>query len=103
VPPAKKRTALSLFKHFVATPDIQFDDLRADISAKLPEALREKPPKPYRVIAHLRTVERMVTQYEPSFINDAAVREKSRRKLRTEFTNALDDAAAAIKGLRAKF
>jgi ParB-like nuclease domain len=103
VPPGKKRTALSLFKHFIAKPDIQFDDLRADISAKLPEALREKPPKPHRVIAQLRTVERMVTQYDPSFIDDAVAREKSRKKLRAEFTKALDDAAAAIKNLRAKF
>jgi hypothetical protein len=99
----KRRTALSLFKHFIAKSEIQFDDLRAEISASLPEALQEKPPKPQRLIATLRTVERMVAHYEPTFIDDAMVREGARKKLRAELIQALDAAAAAIRVFRAKF
>jgi ParB/RepB/Spo0J family partition protein len=99
----QRRTALGLFKKFVTRPKFQFDDIRAEISAKLPEALKEKPPKPQRVIASLRSLERTMRNYDPSFVDDSVSRERDRMNLRREFIEALDDTAAAIKALRQKF
>lgn len=103
LPAAQKQKALTLFKQFVDRPLAQFDDLRADISAKLPEALKEKPPKPRRVIASVLTMERTLRDYDTIYIDDAVIRERDREALRKEFLLALDGLASAIKGLRSKF
>lgn len=102
LPPRQRRTAESLFRSFVQQSDIQFDDLRAEIAAELPEALKERPPKPQRVISMLLTVERVMRSYEPSFITDSVSRESTREKLVAEFRKALDAASSAIKAFRAK-
>jgi ParB-like nuclease family protein len=101
--PQEKQKALTLFKQFVARPLVQFDDLRAEIAAKLPEALKEKPPKPRRVIASLLTLERTLRDYDPIFVDDSVSRERDREALRKEFLLALDGVASAIKTLRSRF
>jgi hypothetical protein len=68
----------------------------------LPEALKEKPPKPQRVIAMLRTLERTIRRYERSYITDSVSRESTRERLIREFRDALDAASSAIKTFRGK-
>jgi hypothetical protein len=99
----KKKIALNIFREFVEHAEFQFDDLRAEIVAKLPEALKEKPPKPQRVIASIRTLERTLRDYSVTYIDDLIIRENARNKLKADFLEALDGLAAAIKGLKAKF
>jgi ParB/RepB/Spo0J family partition protein len=99
----KKKIALSLFKDFIDRKEIQFDDLRAEISAKLPEALKEKPPKPQRVIATIRALDRTLRDYDPSYVDDSVSRSGTREKLRREFIESLDGLAAAIKTIKGKF
>jgi ParB-like nuclease domain len=97
-----KKTAESLFRHFVDRSDVQFDDLRAEIAAELPEALKEKPPKPQRVISMLLTIERIIRNYDRNYITESASRESTREKVLKEFRHALDATLSAIKAFRAK-
>ncbi len=100
---SKKKLAESLFREFVERADFQFDDLRAEIVSKLPEALKENPPKPKRVVALMRTLERALRSYDAAYLEDSAVRPATRQRLKDEFLAALDDLAAAIESLRDQF
>jgi hypothetical protein len=99
----KNKKALSMFKTFIERPDQQFDDLRAEIVAQLPEVLKAKQPKPQRVISSIQTLDRMLRDYNPLFIDQLNLSENKRSILRTEFLNSLESLLAAIKDLRAKF
>ncbi|MGA2624231.1 MAG: ParB N-terminal domain-containing protein [Bacteroidota bacterium] len=99
---ATKKSALNLFKEFVDRREIQFEDLRAEIVAKLPDTLKQKPPKPQRVIASLRALELVLRDYGPSYIDNSVQRENSREKIRREFIAALEGVISASKALRSK-
>jgi hypothetical protein len=86
--PAKHKVALNLFKDFVKTVDLQFDDVRAEISTRLPELLQENPPKPQRVTSVMLSVERILAKYDPAFFSAASPREQTRKKIKSEFLAA---------------
>jgi len=100
---SKKKIAEAMFREFVKRTDFQFDDLRAEIGAKLPEALQENPPKPKRVIASMRSLERTLRSYNPSYLDDVEVRPATKKRLKDEFVTALDELASAIELLRDQF
>jgi hypothetical protein len=100
LPASERRTAESLFKHFVQRPEMQFDDLHAEIAAELPDALREKPPKPQRVISMLVMLARTLESYQPSYITESVNRESTRKRLIEEFRRALNAVSSAIKKFR---
>ncbi len=100
---AKKKIALNMFRGFIDRPEQQFDDLRAEVVAKLPEALKEKPPKPQRIISMIQTLDRMLRDYDPSYLDESSTYEVKRINLRMEFLHSLEGLAAAIKELKGKF
>ena len=99
---SQKRTALSLFKKLVEVPDLQFDDLKADITTQLPEALKEKPPTPRRVIAKIKELDRILRDYDPAFVANPKSREPTRKKKMDEFLSALDSLQTSIDFLKDK-
>lgn len=84
----KKKTALRIFRHLVETPDLQFDDIHAELSSELPELLEEKPPKPQRVISSMKALQRVFSAYDPSYFEAAAKTDPARKKIKTEFFDA---------------
>jgi hypothetical protein len=98
----KKRIALALFRDLVKRKDFHFDDVKAEITTRLPELLEERPPKPRRVIAAISSLARTLKNYDPAYIESATVRVTARKKLKEEFRSALDELVEAAKNLRTK-
>jgi hypothetical protein len=98
----QKKIALGLFRGFVDQRDVQFEDVKADITTQLPELLEERPPKPQRVIASITALTRTLKNYEVSFIDASTKSESKKRKLKSELTNALENLIDAAKKLRSR-
>jgi hypothetical protein len=98
-----KQIALSLFKNLVRRPDFQFDDVKADMTTQLPQLLEEKAPKPRRVTSMMLSLARILEKYEPTYIDEAVGSTATRRKIKSEFLNALEELLRAASDLASRF
>ena len=98
----KKKTALSLFRDLVKHKEFHFDDVKAEITTRLPELLEERPPKPQRVIASISSLTRTLKDYDPAYVDRATVKATTRKKLKHEFVRVLDEIIEAARNLRSK-
>jgi hypothetical protein len=96
--PAQKRIAQGVFQSLVREPDFQFDDAKAEISAKLPELLREAP-KPQRLVALIKTLSRNLQDFDPAFIDGPRMSKGKRQKLREELLESLEELLESAKAL----
>jgi len=94
--PALKRVAFSLFKTLAENPDFQFDDIRAEITTRLPTLLEQRAPKPKRVIASMSSLIKTFEQYERKYV------EETNKRVQEEFKTTLDKLIEAAKTLRNK-
>jgi hypothetical protein len=103
LPAAQRKTALHVFQGFIEQRAAQFDDVRAEITTQLPELTEDKPPKPQRVQASIVALTRTLNQYDSRFIDEAAGRDSTKRKLKEDFKVALHDLREAAAKLLRKF
>jgi hypothetical protein len=100
--PKDRKVALSVFRDFVNRRDAQFEDVRAEITTRLPELLEEKPPKPERVIAAIVALTRTLKEYEAAFIDASAKTEPKKKRIKSEFAKALHDLIETAGELRVR-
>ena len=100
--PKQKKIALSVFRDFLNRRESQFEDVRAEITTRLPELLESKPPKPQRVIAAIVALTRTLKDYETAFIEASAKTESKKRRLKSEFAQALHELIETAKGFEAR-
>jgi hypothetical protein len=100
--PRQRKIALSLFRGFVDQRDVQFEDVKAEITTQLPELLEERPPKPQRVIASIAALTRTLENYEVTFIDASTNSATKKKKLKSEFADALEKLIKAAKKLRSR-
>lgn len=100
LPPGERKVARGLFTHFVREADIQFDDVRAEIEARLPSIVREKAPKPQRLVASIKSLQQTLQHYDLTVIKNYVERDSTRKKLRRELSEALEGLATAIEELQ---
>src|SRR5262249_11290377 len=79
-----KRTALSVFKTLADNPSFQFDDIRAEITTRLPSLLEQRAPKPKRVIATMASLIRTLESYERKYL------EEDNKRVQEDFRRTLD-------------
>jgi ParB/RepB/Spo0J family partition protein len=91
LPSDKKRVALCIFENLVHKEDYFYDDAKAEIEIRIPEVLREKPPKVQKVIASVRSLAQTLDGYEADYI-----RASTRPERRRQVTDQLIDAVAAL-------
>ncbi len=92
----QKKTALSLFKTLAENPDFQFDDMRAEITTRLPTLLEQRAPKPKRVIATMSSLTKTLEKYDRKFVED------SNKRTQEEFRIALEKLIEAAKNLHSQ-
>lgn len=97
----QKRIAQGVFESLVRQEDFQFDDAKAEISAKLPELLREAP-KPQRLLANIKTLHSNLQDFDPALIDEAHLSKTKQQKLREELVEALDELQDAASTLQEK-
>lgn len=98
--PRQKKVALGLFRDFVGRRDVQFEDVKAEITTRLPELLEERPAKPQRVIASIVALTRTLENYEVTFIDASTKSESKKRKIKSDLADALDNLIGAAKDLQ---
>jgi hypothetical protein len=91
-----KRTAFSLFKSLAENPRFQFDDVRAEITTRLPDLLEQRAPKPRRVIASMASLIKTFESYEAKYL------EESVKRVQEEFESKLAQLIKAAKNLQSK-
>jgi ParB/RepB/Spo0J family partition protein len=99
--PPQKRIAQGVFRALVSDADFQFDDAKAEITAKLPEVLRESP-KPQRLVAMIKTLSRNLQDFDPAFIDEARISKPKREKLKEELKTALEELLESAQTLEEK-
>lgn len=92
------QTAIGIFKRLVDETNYLFQDARSEIETKLPVLLREKPPKPRRLIANIRSLGRALDMYRPEYLEDGSKQEK----LKNEIRDALQELQDSIKEVKAR-
>ncbi len=100
LPGPERRVARSLFTTFLKDSDIQFEDMRAEIDARLPSVARERTPKPQRLLALIRSLQQILQQYDSTIIDNHVEREASRKKLRHDLSDALEALCATVEELQ---
>lgn len=100
--PKQKKIAVSVFRDFINRRDTQFEDVRAEITTRLPELLEEKPPKPQRVLAAVVALTRTLKGYETAFIDASTKAESTRRRLKSELAKALNELIKTAEDLKAR-
>lgn len=97
-----KRIAQKLFKDLVTKSETQFDDIKAEMKACLPQVSSEAAPNPKRLVTLVRSLQQAITAYDISYIENTTSRETTRSKLRSELISALDDLETSITQLKAR-
>jgi ParB/RepB/Spo0J family partition protein len=99
--PPQKRIAQGVFQTLINDTDFQFDDAKAEITAKLPELLRESP-KPQRLVAMINTLSRNLQDFDPAFIDESRTTKTKREKLKEELRKALKELVESAESLEEK-
>lgn len=97
LPSKQHQAAANIFKSLVNEPSYLFQDARSEIETRLPAVLREKPPKPRRLVANIRSLARALELYRPDYLDD-----RKSDKVKTEIKDALSALEAAIAAIRAR-
>jgi ParB/RepB/Spo0J family partition protein len=92
-------TAATIFKKLVDEESYFFQDARSEIEARLPGALREKPPRPRRLVANIRSLARALELYRADYLD---LPDLKRDKVKMELKSALDVLENAITQVRAR-
>ena len=98
-----KQVALALFKNLVRRNDFLFDDAKAELTTHLPQLLEEKAPKPRRVTSMMLTLSRILEKYDLQYIEETSGSAATKRKIRSEFFDALEDLLRAGSDLASRF
>ena len=91
-----KRIAFSVFKKLADNQDFQFDDVRAEITTRLPSLLEQLAPKPSQVVASMASLASILDKYEKQYVDEAT------KRVQEEFKTNLDKLINAAKTLRSK-
>jgi ParB/RepB/Spo0J family partition protein len=91
-----KRTAFSLFKSLANDPTFQFDDIKAEITTRLPALLEQRAPKPKRVIASMSSLIKIFESYEGRYL------EENNKRVQEDFRGTLTQLIVAAKNLQKK-
>jgi hypothetical protein len=100
VPPSKRRTALAIFDHLVRREDFLYEDARTEIETSLPEILREKPPKPQKVVASIKSMTQTIEGYRAEYIQASVKTATGRTRLTAQLLTVLDELIDAATGLK---
>jgi ParB-like nuclease domain len=100
LPPSEKRVARGLFTTFLKRPDYQFDDIKAEIDARLPSVAKERAPKPQRLIAMIKSLQQTLETYDPAIIQNITTRDSTQKKLKRDILEALEALAATTAELQ---
>jgi len=95
----QKQSALTIFRRLVDEPSYSFQDARSEIETRLPAVLREKPPRPRRLVANILSLARALDLYEVDYLETPDLRLS---KIKSEIKNALAELEKAIAAIRAK-
>jgi hypothetical protein len=96
----QRKIALRIFRDFLNRREVQFEDVKAEITTRLPELLEEKPPKPERILAAIVALTRTLDDYDVSFIDASAKTDSKRKRLKEDFRDALAGLTTAAKSLQ---
>lgn len=100
--PGERKEAKKIFDDLSLKVNYTFDDAKTDLELKLPELLAERPATPRRVIALMKSLTEILSDYRKEYINASSQRESTRKKTRSEFMDALKGLLAAAKSLQGK-
>jgi hypothetical protein len=103
LPLGQRRIAQGLFTTFLKRSDYQFDDVKAEIDARLPGLAKEKVPKPQKLIAMIKSLQSTLQLYSPTLLDNVVTKEPARRKIRRELLEAIDALAATLAELQERF
>jgi ParB/RepB/Spo0J family partition protein len=98
----ERREARKIFDDLVTKTSYGFDDAKVDLELKLPQLVAEKPVTPRRVIAMMRNLAGILSGYKTEFIDAAATRTATRKKLHAEFAAELNSLLTAARSLKGK-
>ena len=96
LPQTEKKVAQSLFSAFVKKPDVQFDDIKAEMTAKLPVVLKEKTLKPQRLLDSIRAFAATLENFDPILLQTISNRESTKQKFKKELIISLEGLEAAL-------
>ena len=99
LPLRQHQTAATIFRKLVDEESYFFQDARSEIETRLPTALREKPPRPRRLVANIRSLARALELYRADYLD---MPDLKRDKVKTEIRSALDALENAIAQVRAR-
>lgn len=99
---SQKKAALTIFEHLVERKNYYYDDAVAEIEIKLPEILREKPPKPRKLIALVKQLTQTLESYEAEYIEASTKSVSKQGQISTELVEALEHLLKAARGLKSR-
>lgn len=89
-----------IFEQLISKSAFSFEDVTSEVQILIPSLLAERPAKPRRVIALMRSLTEILANYRPEFLDSAARQTKARAALRHEFLNALTLLTSTVAKLR---
>jgi ParB/RepB/Spo0J family partition protein len=85
----EQKTAKPILEKLISKGDFSFDDAKAEVEIKLPHLLAEKPAKPRKVVAMIRTLSDVLGGYKVEYLRNSVKGEAKLRVLKSDFRQGL--------------